>query len=283
MIHSRQIATNSVACGDVAKLSSNLQDGEIVVSGLVHAEMKSSTWYLATARFSPSQPPSNPHDLLTLPDPACYVPHFRCVCKARANEKLGMNCKHTAALMYGLLAWQQFSDCESPPKLFQRSGMDKFRDAPPFYQEMVGFQLTWRDIVQQLVRDPPAKRSWSSTRDKKLTKPEQLSNKKRKKKKQAEKAPTPLKGGEGGLWTVKQLKGKLKEVGLKQSGLKQELIERLKVYEASKVNSLLSKMSPTPPPPITISQTLFVHSSACLLMQIQQKEGTPSHNSPSEK
>ena len=127
-----------------------------------------------------------------------------------------IRCKHVAALLLGLVALKKYSHQAEPPPLFKRPGMKRFKSVPDYVLKQVGGDLTWKDIISNLIVEPEKKREGRANVDTFQTAP------KTKKQKKGRGTAATLEG-----MTVNELKKILVDLKLPTTGKKVDLIKRI--------------------------------------------------------
>ena len=130
------------------------EEGEVVVQGTCHAEMKGADWYTTSLTFSSSS--SN-------------ILSSTCTCENERKGAAVTYCKHKGALLFSILALTLYSSSPSTPKLFRQKNMDVFDGADPKLQQQVLYGMTWEANFQRMVSPVPKKRAFSSSYNKVIT------------------------------------------------------------------------------------------------------------------
>lgn len=131
-----------------------------------------------------------------------------------------LRCKHVAALLLAVLSLKSYTKRLAPKNKsinLQRANIKRFVNCSNSVRDAVDCDLTWTDILENMLLEPDKKRPGASNNDKFLTTPKQP--KAKQKKHYATLEDTP----------VKQLQATLRSIdpNLKTTGKKQELIERI--------------------------------------------------------
>jgi len=130
------------------------------------------------------------------------------------RTRVDLSCKHVGALLLALVVLKDHSEQLKPPDDMRRSNMKRFDGMSDSVVLAVGANLTWSDIVSQLLVAPPHSRDGVSTKDKFLVEP--------KVKKKVLTHPATLEA-----MKVAELKDVLKSLNLSSKGKKAELINRI--------------------------------------------------------
>jgi hypothetical protein len=198
-----RLGKSIVSCGDVAglKMLQTLESPEVIVTGYVHSEKRAVVWYSVSFKFNSL-------------DGSISSPE--CVCVARDNmTDLGRPCKHISALLLAIIAHRDYQNFTEAPKIFRRSNMNRFAGAPPMLKDKLDYEMSWSNLLSQIVGSVPKKRLHSTSYNK-LLRTQQHSKKKKKKD-----------DNDLSSFTVKELQSKLRTKGLSTTGKKKELIDRL--------------------------------------------------------
>jgi hypothetical protein len=197
-----RLGRSLVSCGDVAGVTiSSSSESIMLVHGFVHSEKTAVVWYDVKVKILVQ---------------TSEIDSPECVCIASANMRdFKRPCKHIVALLFSLLVLTKHGNNLETPEFFMRPNMKRFEDAPPKLKAQIEYDLTWPEIVERMKNPVPKKRKHASAYNKLVS-----TNQERKKKKK--KDPNDICS-----LNVAELKTELKALGLKTSGKKLELRERL--------------------------------------------------------
>jgi len=129
-------------------------------------------------------------------------------------------CKHVSALLLSLFTLKNFHNVLEMPKIFCWPNIKCFAQACAQLKEKIDYDLTWKEILKQMLTTPPKKHAYSASYDTFQT--EYVPCKKVQK---SSKEPEYLK------WSCALLREKLREKGENFFGKREILCERWKTLK----------------------------------------------------
>jgi hypothetical protein len=143
-----------MAAGDVTGIT--FADG--LFRGFVHAEKTGDMNYEVSVQF----------------DATHHIGDVKCSCAGRTRSH--HRCKHTAAILYALLALKNYPHNADKPRWGHRVGLKRFtKGMPAAFRAAVGADKTWSQIVAETVASTPAEADADAPKTKKRSR-EQADN-----------------------------------------------------------------------------------------------------------